>query len=83
MHARAEPARQQVRLRGRSYVAFVFCPVVPIVAWLEEIDATRNDALVKQGTNPKKLLDCAKRQLFFPGEGFGTFRASINLIFRN
>jgi septum site-determining protein MinC len=40
MHARAEPARQQVRLRGRSYVAFVFCPVVPIVAWLEEIDAT-------------------------------------------
>jgi len=40
MHARAEPARQQVRLRGRSYVAFVFCPVVPIVAGLEEIDAT-------------------------------------------
>jgi septum site-determining protein MinC len=40
MHAKAEPARQQVRLRGRSYVAFVFCPVVPIVAWLEEIDAT-------------------------------------------
>jgi len=40
MHARVEPARQQVRLRGRSYVAFVFCPVVPIVAWLEEIDAT-------------------------------------------
>jgi septum site-determining protein MinC len=40
MHARAEPARQQVRLRGRSYVAFVFCPVVPIVGWLEEIDAT-------------------------------------------
>jgi septum site-determining protein MinC len=29
-----------VRLRGRSYVAFVFCPVVPIVGWLEEIDAT-------------------------------------------
>ena len=40
MEARAEPTRQLVRLRGRSYVAFVFCPVVPIVAWLEEIDAT-------------------------------------------
>jgi septum site-determining protein MinC len=32
--------RQQVRLRGRSYVAFVFAPVVPIVDWLTEIDAT-------------------------------------------
>src|SRR3954468_4790826 len=40
MHVRAVPARQQVRLRGRSYVAFVFCPTVPIVGWLEEIDAT-------------------------------------------
>jgi septum site-determining protein MinC len=40
MHATAEPTRQLVRLRGRSYVAFVFCPVVPIVGWLEEIDAT-------------------------------------------
>jgi septum site-determining protein MinC len=40
MHARAEPVRQQMRLRGRSYVAFVFCPAVPIVGWLEEIDAT-------------------------------------------
>jgi septum site-determining protein MinC len=40
MQARAEPIRQQVRLRGRSYVAFVFCPFVPIVGWLEEIDAT-------------------------------------------
>jgi len=27
-------------MRGRSYVAFVFCPVVPIQGWLEEIDAT-------------------------------------------
>jgi septum site-determining protein MinC len=27
-------------MRGRSYVAFVFCPTVPIVGWLEEIDAT-------------------------------------------
>src|SRR3982074_714954 len=40
MGARAEPVRQQMRLRGRSYVAFVFCPFVPIVGWLEEIDAT-------------------------------------------
>ena len=27
-------------MRGRSYVAFVFSPVVPIVSWLAEIDAT-------------------------------------------
>jgi septum site-determining protein MinC len=27
-------------MRGRSYVAFVFCPAVPIVGWLEEIDTT-------------------------------------------
>jgi septum site-determining protein MinC len=40
MAAKAEPTRQLVRLRGRSYVAFVFSPVVPIVGWLEEIDAT-------------------------------------------
>ena len=40
MEAIAQPTRQLVRMRGRSYVAFVFCPVVPIVAWLEEIDAT-------------------------------------------
>jgi septum site-determining protein MinC len=35
-----EPQRRQVRFRGRSYVAFVFSPVVPIVGWLEEVDAT-------------------------------------------
>jgi septum site-determining protein MinC len=40
MDAIAQPTRQLVRMRGRSYVAFVFCPVVPIVTWLEEIDAT-------------------------------------------
>jgi septum site-determining protein MinC len=40
MEAIAQPTRQLVRMRGRSYVAFVFCPVVPIVGWLEEIDAT-------------------------------------------
>jgi septum site-determining protein MinC len=44
MHGRADSkadvTRQQVRLRGRSYVAFVFTPVVPIVEWLAEIDAT-------------------------------------------
>jgi septum site-determining protein MinC len=36
----SEPKSQQVRMRGRSYVAFVFAPVVPIVDWLAEIDAT-------------------------------------------
>jgi septum site-determining protein MinC len=35
-----EPQRQLLRLRGRSYVAFVFSPVVPIVGWFEEIDET-------------------------------------------
>lgn len=40
MDATAEPLRQLVRMRGRSYVAFVFCPAVPIQGWLEEVDAT-------------------------------------------
>src|SRR5216684_8012549 len=40
MNAIAKPTHQLVRMRGRSYVAFVFCPFVPIVGWLEEIDAT-------------------------------------------
>jgi septum site-determining protein MinC len=40
MDVNAEPTRQLVRLRGRSYVAFVFSPVVPIVEWLAEIDVT-------------------------------------------
>src|SRR5437763_16434730 len=37
---KVDVTRQQVRLRGRSYVAFVFAPVVPIVDWLSEMDAT-------------------------------------------
>jgi septum site-determining protein MinC len=40
MNAIAKATRQQVRMRGRSYVAFTFSPVVPIAGWLEEIDAT-------------------------------------------
>jgi len=41
MDTQAEPVtRQAVRLRGRSYVAFVFAPAVPIVDWLSEIDET-------------------------------------------
>lgn len=40
MEAAARPQRQLVRLRGRSYVAFVFAPTVPIQDWLAEIDAT-------------------------------------------
>ena len=40
MGATAEATRQLVRMRGRSYVAFVFTPEIPIVGWLEEIDAT-------------------------------------------
>ena len=40
MDAKVEPKRQVMRLRGRSYIAFVFSPFMPIVNWLEEIDAT-------------------------------------------
>ena len=40
MGATAEATRQLVRMRGRSYVAFVFTPEIPIVGWLAEIDAT-------------------------------------------
>lgn len=40
MLSQVEPQRQLVRFHGRSYVAFVFSPVVPIVGWLEEMDAT-------------------------------------------
>jgi septum site-determining protein MinC len=40
MDSKAEPQRRLMRLRGRSYVAFVFSPFMPIVNWLEEIDAT-------------------------------------------
>jgi septum site-determining protein MinC len=40
MDTQAGPVRQAVRLRGRSYVAFVFAPVVPIVDWLSDIDET-------------------------------------------
>ncbi len=40
MDASAAPTRQLVRMRGRSYVAFVFSPTVPIVGWLEEVDVT-------------------------------------------
>jgi septum site-determining protein MinC len=39
MNSGGEPARQLVRLLGRSYVAFVFSPAVPIAGWLEAIDA--------------------------------------------
>jgi len=40
MDASAAATRRSVQMRGRSYVAFVFCPTIPIVGWLEEIDAT-------------------------------------------
>jgi septum formation inhibitor MinC len=40
MDAIAKASRQSFRMRGRSYVAFTFCPVVPIAGWLEEIDVT-------------------------------------------
>ena len=40
MEAAVKPQRQMVRLRGRSYVAFVFTPTVPVQDWLQEIDTT-------------------------------------------
>jgi septum site-determining protein MinC len=38
--ALSKPKPKPIRMRGRSYVAFVFYPVVPIMDWLEEVDAT-------------------------------------------
>jgi septum site-determining protein MinC len=40
MNAVALPKARPIRMRGRSYVAFVFYPVVPIMDWMEEVDAT-------------------------------------------
>jgi septum site-determining protein MinC len=40
MNAVTPSTRQLVRMRGRSYVAFVFSPAVPVAGWLEEVDAT-------------------------------------------
>jgi septum site-determining protein MinC len=40
MDSKVEPQRQVMRLRGRSYVAFVFSPFMPIMNWLEEVDVT-------------------------------------------
>ena len=40
MHAIAKATRQPIRMRGRSYVAFTFCPVVPIARWFDELDET-------------------------------------------
>ena len=41
MDAIAEAKRRSFQMRGRSYVAFILCPAVPIVGWLQEIDVTR------------------------------------------
>src|SRR6202171_5562863 len=40
MDAIAKDTNKPIRMRGRSYVAFTFCPAVPIAGWLEEIDVT-------------------------------------------
>jgi len=40
MDAVARTRPKPIRLRGRSYVAFVFFPIVPIIEWLDEIDVT-------------------------------------------
>jgi septum site-determining protein MinC len=40
MDVNAQPTRQPIRFRGRSYVAFVFSPAAPIVNWLELLDTT-------------------------------------------
>jgi septum site-determining protein MinC len=36
----SRPQRQLMRFRGRSYVAYVLAPQVPIVDWLQDVDAT-------------------------------------------
>ena len=40
MHAIANATRRPIQMRGRSYVAFTFCPVVPIAGWFDELDET-------------------------------------------
>jgi septum site-determining protein MinC len=40
MDAIAKAPRQSFQMRGRSYVAFILCPIIPIAGWLEEIDVT-------------------------------------------
>src|SRR4030081_2320619 len=40
MDAIENATRQSFRIRGRSYVAFPLCPVVPIAGWLEEKNVT-------------------------------------------
>ena len=40
MDAIAKATRQSFQMRGRSYVAFILCPIIPIAGWLEEIDVT-------------------------------------------
>jgi septum site-determining protein MinC len=40
MDSKVESPRQLMRLRGRSYVTFVLSPAMPIVNWLDDIDAT-------------------------------------------
>ena len=44
MDAVVRPKPKSIRVRGRSYVAFVFFPVVPILDWLDEIDVTLNQS---------------------------------------
>src|SRR5579872_6459024 len=44
MDAVVRPKPKSIRVRGRSYVAFVFFPVVPIIDWLAEIDVTLNQS---------------------------------------
>jgi septum site-determining protein MinC len=44
MDAVVRPKPKSIRVRGRSYVAFVFFPVVPIIDWLDEIDVTLNQS---------------------------------------
>jgi len=40
MNVAVRPIPKPIRMRGRSYVAFVFSPAIPVMEWLEEIDAT-------------------------------------------
>jgi len=56
MYETAEPTRQLVRLRGRSYVAFVFSPVVPVIEWLADIDATRAAGFTDVRVRGEELL---------------------------
>ena len=70
MDAVARPKPKPVRMRGRSYVAFVFYPVVPILDWLEEVDAPEHSTLdfpaIEGDVQHRERIDTPRVRHLFP-----------------